>query len=70
MRLIDKGVENIQHFSFFGLATSFHLAKNIDMNVVKPDRHLIRLAETLNFSNPDKLCKVIVNLIDGKSGCG
>lgn len=66
LKLIDNGVEYIQQFSFFGPATSFHLAKNIGMNVVKPDRHLIRLAEALNFSTPDKLCKVIANLIDEK----
>ena len=64
--LIDKGINYIQQFSFFGPATSFHLAKNIGMNVVKPDRHLIRLAEALNFSTPDKLCNVIANLIDEK----
>lgn len=66
LELIDHGVEYIQQFSFFGPATSFHLAKNIGMNVVKPDRHLIRLAEALNFSSPDKLCKVIANSIDEK----
>ena len=64
--LIDNGVEHIQQFSFFGPATSFHLAKNIGMNVVKPDRHLMRLAEALNFSTPDKLCKAIANQIDEK----
>ncbi|MCD4795367.1 MAG: hypothetical protein K8R54_19195 [Bacteroidales bacterium] len=64
--LIDSGVEYIQQFSFFGPATSFHLAKNIGMNVVKPDRHLIRLAEALNFPTPYELCKVIANLIDEK----
>jgi len=66
LNLENSGVEYIQQFSFFGPATSFHLAKNIGMNVVKPDRHLIRLAEALNFSTPDKLCTVIANLIDEK----
>lgn len=66
-KLFDNGVEYIEQFSFFGPATSLHLAKNIGMNVVKPDRHLVRLAEALNFSTPDKLCKVIANLIDEKA---
>ena len=65
-KLIDNGIEYIQQFSYFGPATSLHLAKNIGMNVVKPDRHLVRLAEALNFATPDKLCKVIANLIDEK----
>lgn len=64
--LINNGIEYIQKFSFFGPATSYHLAKNIGMNVVKPDRHLIRLAEALNFSTPDKLCKVIASRLDEK----
>lgn len=66
LKLIENGVEYIQKFSFFGPATSFHLAKNIGMNVVKPDRHLIRLAKALNFSSPDKLCKIIANQINEK----
>lgn len=66
LNLIENGVGYIQQFSFFGPATSFHLAKNIGMNVVKPDRHLLRLAEALNFPTPDILCRVIANLIDEK----
>lgn len=65
-KLIDNDIEYIQQFSYFGPATSFHLAKNIGMNVVKPDRHLIRLAEALNFHTPYELCKVIANRIDEK----
>ena len=66
LKLIDNGVEYIQQFSFFGPATSYHLAKNIGMDVVKPDRHLMRLAEALNYPSPYKLCRVIANLIDEK----
>jgi hypothetical protein len=66
LKLIDEGVEYIQQFNYFGPATSFHLAKNIGMNVAKPDRHLIRIAEALNFPNPSELCEVIANRIDEK----
>jgi len=62
------GVEYLQQFSFFGPATSFHLAKNIGMDVVKPDRHLQRLAHALNFSNPSFLCSKISNAIEEKIG--
>lgn len=66
LELIKNGVEYLQQFSYLGPATSFHLAKNIGLNVVKPDRHLIRLSKALNFSNPEELCKVIANRIDEK----
>lgn len=61
-----KGIEFIQSFSYFGPATSYHFAKNIGMNVVKPDRHLIRLSSVLNFSSPDKLCLKISETIGEK----
>ncbi|NOQ76119.1 MAG: hypothetical protein GQ574_29220 [Crocinitomix sp.] len=64
--LNEHGLEYMQKFSFFGPATSLHLAKNIGMNVVKPDRHLMRLAKALNFSTPNELCQVIANGIDEK----
>ena len=66
LKLIDNGIEYIQQFSYFGPATSLHLVKNIGMNVVKPDSHLVRLAEVLNFSTPEKLCNVIATVIDEK----
>jgi len=62
----NQGVKYFEKFNYFGPATSFHLAKNIGMNVVKPDRHLIRIANALNFSHPDALCKSIGNRIDEK----
>jgi hypothetical protein len=66
LKLINNGPDYIKQFNYFGPATSLHLAKNIGMNVVKPDRHLIRLAEALNYQTPDRLCKVIANLIGEK----
>ena len=39
------GVGYLQSFDFIGPATSHHLAKNLGLNVPKPDRHLCRVAE-------------------------
>ncbi len=41
---------------FIGPITSYHLAKNIGMDVVKPDRHLVRIADVAGFDSPDELC--------------
>lgn len=57
------GVEFIDRLSFMGPATSYHLAKNIGLNVVKPDRHLVRIANTSGFESPNDLCESIKALV-------
>ncbi len=47
-----------------GEATSFHLAKNIGLNVAKPDRHLVRMSSALGFESVNILCSEISNLIE------
>ncbi len=61
-----RGIDYLQKFPFLGPATSYHLAKNIGVDVVKPDRHLINLANELNFSSVHELCKTIASPIDEK----
>jgi len=43
---------------WIGEITKFHLAKNLGLDFVKPDRHLVRIA-TKNETNPFKMCKEI-----------
>jgi hypothetical protein len=50
------GCEYLQRFPFLGPATSRHLAKNLGIDVVKPDRHLIRIAAAAGFESPDRFC--------------
>jgi hypothetical protein len=61
--------KGLNTFSSLVFLVQQHLSiwqKNIGMNVVKPDRHLVRLADALNYSTPDKLCKEIANHLDEK----
>ena len=59
-REIEIGQINfIQTFPYLGKATSYHLAKNIGINVAKPDRHLIRVSNCLGFNCPNELCNDI-----------
>jgi len=53
------GVTFIQSLPFMGPATSYHLAKNIGLDVVKPDRHLLRVAAAAGFESPKFLCEQI-----------
>jgi len=49
-------LNELQIFPFIGPITCFHLAKNIGIDIAKPDRHLTRLANEYNISNVQKLC--------------
>ncbi len=53
------GVKFLQTFDFLGPATSFHFAKNVGLNVSKPDRHMSRVAMACGFSSVEDLCACI-----------
>lgn len=59
----DDGVEFIQTLPFMGPATSYHLAKNIGLDVVKPDRHLLRVAASTGYESPEHLCEDIAKSV-------
>ncbi len=59
----EEGIEFIQTLPYMGPATSYHLAKNIGLDVVKPDRHLLRVAAAAGYDNPALLCEDIAALV-------
>lgn len=62
----DK-IEYLESLPFIGPITKHHLARNVGIDAVKPDRHLQRLAEKFGFPSPLEMCKAIqVELIDGQ----
>lgn len=58
-KIEDEGINFISTLSYMGPATSYHLAKNIGIDVAKPDRHLIRIAKSAKFKTPAVLCDTI-----------
>jgi hypothetical protein len=58
-----EGVSFLRTFDFIGPVTGFHLAKNVGLDIVKPDRHLRRMAEAAGFSCPEALCATIAEVI-------
>ncbi len=54
-----RGVKYLQGFEYVGPVTCFHLAKNLGLDVVKPDRHLVRLATATESESPLLLCRAI-----------
>lgn len=57
--LINFGVEYLNRFPFIGPVTCWHLAKNLGLNVVKPDRHLVRISKAVGFNSPLEMCRAI-----------
>ena len=46
---------------YIGPVTSFHLAKNLGLDLVKADRHLVRIAEAAGAESPRALCCAIAS---------
>ena len=44
---------------WIGHITKYHLARNLGIDTVKPDRHLVRLAKRFEFETPLKMCEAI-----------
>lgn len=42
-----------------GDITKYHLARNLGLNVAKPDRHLTRIAKAFGYNDVQKFCKKI-----------
>lgn len=57
--IIENPEKVLMEFPYIGPVTYYHLAKNIGVQVAKPDRHLSRLVNELNFSNVQTLCRYI-----------
>jgi hypothetical protein len=53
-----------------GEALGYHLARNIGIDAVKPDRHLKRFAEQFGFKTPLGLCQHIQSEIGGSEKLG
>jgi hypothetical protein len=58
-KLNEEAVGFIQSLPYMGPATSFHLAKNIGLNVAKPDRHLCRMSAAAGYDTPCDMCQRI-----------
>ncbi len=56
-RLIQSDpIKHLQKLPFIGPVTSWHLAKNLGLDVAKNDRHLARMAAGLGYADAHDLC--------------
>ena len=62
-RIKSRGVEYLQQLPHIGPITSYHLAKNLGLQVVKPDRHLVRMARITGHDSPLEMCSKIAETV-------
>lgn len=48
---------------YVGPVTALHLAKNLGLDVAKPDRHLVRIAEVAGYDSAGALCSRIADIV-------
>jgi hypothetical protein len=58
-KICVDGVDFLQSLPFIGPVTSYHLAKNIGLDVVKPDWHLVRVSALAGYADPSEFCQII-----------
>jgi hypothetical protein len=62
----EGGIEYLQTFPYIGPVISYHLAKNIGYDCVKPDRHLCRMSDVLGYKTPLEMCEEIRTITGDK----
>lgn len=62
---VDTRLDYLETLPWIGPITKYHLAKNLGIDCVKPDRHLERIAKEYD-TNPHDLCKNISDIIGDK----
>ena len=55
----DNKIEWFTTLPWIGNITKYHIARNLGIDAVKPDRHLVRLAEEFGYKNPLKMCEAV-----------
>lgn len=61
-KIASGGTIFLQSLPFIGPITCYHLAKNLGLDVVKPDRHLLRISALAGCGTPAELCERISNV--------
>jgi len=60
--------ELMRQLPFIGSVTCFHLARNLGLDAVKPDLHLVRLADFFHWPDPELMCSFLSGLYTERIG--
>lgn len=67
-RMEADAISEFEKLPYIGTVTKFHLAKNLGLNVAKPDRHLVRVASRFGYKDVQKMCRDIFEFCGDKIG--
>lgn len=61
-------VEFLDTLPMIGEITKYHLARNLGMDVAKPDVHLVRLMKRFQFDDVQDMCKYVADITEDRIG--
>jgi len=64
----DNKIDWFATLPWIGQITKYHIARNLGIDAVKPDRHLVRLAERFNYRSPLDMCEAIQSDVNERLG--
>lgn len=59
MKSIDEQLIFLEMLPWIGPITKYHLARNLGIDVAKPDRHLQRIADHFKYFDVQKMCNTL-----------
>jgi len=62
-QVLAKRIDVLTTLPYIGKVTGWHLAKNLGLDVAKPDRHLLRLCSALQYCCVDHLCAALSDVV-------
>ena len=62
-KVSERGVKFLEEMPCIGPVTACHLAKNLGVPMVKPDRHLVRVSLKAGYESPEQMCRTISEMV-------
>jgi hypothetical protein len=66
LRIKVDMISELEKLPYIGAVTKFHLAKNLGLDVAKPDRHLLRVASRFGYKDVQRMCRDIFDFCGDK----
>lgn len=63
-----SSAEDLGQLPYIGKITRYHIARNIGIDAIKPDLHLMRLANHFDSSDPESMCTFLSGLSGERIG--
>lgn len=61
-------IDKLEKLPYIGPVTKYHLGRNIGLDCIKSDRHLVRLASMFGYNSPEEMCEYLSGLYNERLG--